>query len=94
MTFNEDRTKFYCKECKKWVSIFPCEYLLLYNSVQCMNLHHNGFYHDIFPCEHYYLYHSKGQCRCIQEETDCFGNEEECSYILARLCFEADKKEK
>ena len=93
MIFNEERTKIYCQECNEWLSIDPCEYLLIGDSVQCMNFHHLGYVWDIFCCEFYYLYHNQGQCRCVQAETKCSGKEENCENILGRLCFRQDKEE-
>jgi len=93
MTFNKDKSKFYCIGCKEWIGIYPCEYLLVNDSIQCFNFHHCGWIWDIFPCEYYYIYHHQGQCRCIQEECNCFGNEEECDNPIGKKSYEQDLEE-
>ena len=93
MIFNKDKTKFYCSECKKWISIYPCEYLLINDSVQCFQLHHCGYYHDLFPCRHYEEYHGERYCRCVWELSDCKGKEENCIYFLSRIAYEEDEDE-
>lgn len=93
MTFNKEKTHFYCSECKKWISIYPCEYLLINDSVECFSLHHCGYYHDLFPCRHYTKYHSDGYCRCAEEFRDCNGNEEKCTNPLTRKSYEEDEDE-
>jgi hypothetical protein len=41
----------------------------------------------IAPCKYHYLYHCKGQCRCVQEECNCFGIDEECENPLGKRAY-------
>jgi hypothetical protein len=45
-------------------------------------------------CPYYYLYHNKGICRCIQDNCNCFGNEENCENLLAKESYIQDEEER
>jgi len=45
------------------------------------------------PCNYHYIYHGRGQCRCVQEETNCFGIDEDCENLLGRKSYMQDIKE-
>jgi hypothetical protein len=92
MLFNKDKTKFYCQEYQAWISIDPCEYLLWGRTVLCMNEHSCGFIHDIFSCDYFYDYHGQQHCKCVQEQCSCFGNIEDCTYTMGRICYEQDRE--
>jgi hypothetical protein len=94
MIFNQSKTQFYCDECKKWISIDPCDYLIIEEKVFCFELHFCGYEWDLFPCPYYYLYHKEGICRCLQDKCNCFGREEDCENPLARNSYKQDLEER
>lgn len=95
---NIQNDKIWCHICNKWIDKYT-EIHIFDKDVYCFfclnkGLYtHLGFDFEAFPCEYYYLYHRKGQCRCIQEETSCRGDEDNCENELGRECYEQDLKE-
>jgi hypothetical protein len=67
--------------------------VLFETSISCPQNHIVGYTYDpewlllIANCPYFYLYHHRGQCRCVQDETDCQGNDENCNFILGRKCY-------
>lgn len=45
-------------------------------------------------CSYYYFYHKQGQCRCVQEETDCTGLKNKCKNIMGKKVYEDDVEDK
>jgi hypothetical protein len=83
----------WCHICFKWINK-NTDTMIVDRNVYCLSCDaHLGFDFEAFPCEYYYLYHVKGQCRCIQAETNCRGDEENCENELGRECYEQDLKE-
>lgn len=98
MIINDSNDKIWCFKCGNWI-LKSTEILVVDKDVYCLKCYtsecqtHLGYYWDLFPCEHYLEYHDKGQCRCIQDVTECHGNEDNCQYLLARICYENDQEE-
>lgn len=93
----------HCFYCNKDYSLDPFEIFLnvLYEgSISCLKDHLIGNQDDkewlwfTSNCLYFYIYHNKGQCRCIQDETECNGQEEFCENKLGRKSYENDLKEK
>ena len=91
--------KIYCEICDEWFSISPCNYLLVNDSVECMNLHHLGYIWDLFPCEYFVEEYGNKTCKCEFNNggqyaiTNCNGNEDKCNYPTAKKNYEEDRKE-
>lgn len=93
----------YCFECKKYLDLFTEVFLDYFysGSISCENDHLVGnntdkSWIDFWQknCEYFFSYHSRGQCRCVQDNTNCNGNEEKCEYPYGRKSYEYDIKEK
>lgn len=41
-------------------------------------------------CGYFYVYHNTGQCKCVQDDTGCDGNTDDCENRLGRRSFEDD----
>jgi hypothetical protein len=81
----------HCYFCNKDYAIHQIfENLYYETSVVCPFDHIIGHIYDYeyrllnAPCNYFYIYHLKGYCRCIQEECNCFGIDEECNYPVAK----------
>jgi len=102
MLLNKNQQKIFCFYCNKWYNIYIDVFLnVLYEqSITCTENHLVGNQYDsewlnyFYGCPYYYLYHNKGQCRCIQEETNCEGLNYNCSNPLGKKSYEEDLEEK
>ena len=93
----------YCFFCKKYYNPYTETYLnVLYeNSISCEKDHLIGNIRDLewqeyfynYNCPHYYIYHNKGQCRCVQEDTNCEGLVYNCDNYYGKKVYEDDLKE-
>jgi hypothetical protein len=89
--------KIWCHYCLKWINKY-IDILLLEEDVFCLLCYddkkgirtHLGYRKDLFPCKYYYEDHYRGNCRCVQEETNCNNNEENCEYPLGRTSYEEE----
>jgi len=94
----------YCFYCNTYLDPYTGVYLnfLYEGSITCNKDHLVGNESDIqwqekfcnYNCPYYYLYHKTGQCRCVQEETDCEGLTYNCNNLLGRKSYEEDLEEK
>lgn len=95
----------YCFKCKRYLDPYTEVYLSDGNGnesrIKCLKCDEDvGFTWDLAwrefwkeQCKYYYQYHNKGQCRCVQEETNCNGDEKNCENKLGKKCYEDDLKE-
>lgn len=92
--------KIWCHCCFKWIRK-DIDILILEDDVFCLLCYnewkgirtHLGYRNDLFPCKYYYEYHHKGNCRCVQEETNCNNNEENCENLIGKQVYERELEE-
>jgi len=84
-----------CFWCNKDIKLNEvCLDVIYEGSLSCNKDHIIGHQTDlewlflVASCQYFYIYHNKGHCRCVQEECNCFGVEDECSFPLGRKSFE------
>lgn len=89
---------FYCHKDLRMEEIFLD--VLYEGSITCEKNHLIGNQSDkewlwlTSNCPYFYVYHNEGQCRCIQEKTNCNGQEENCENLLGKKSYEEDLEEK
>jgi len=104
MLLNKENKTIYCFLCNMDYSLDPFEVFInvLYEgSISCLQEHLIGNTSDLewqdyfynYNCSYYYLYHNKGQCRCVQEETNCEGLEYNCGNECGKKTYEDDLEE-
>jgi hypothetical protein len=92
----------YCFYCNRYIDPYQVLLDVLYEgSISCDKDHLIGnqsdpqwqeyFYN--YACPYYYLYHHVGQCRCVQEETNCEGLSYQCKNHYGKKAYEDDLKE-
>jgi hypothetical protein len=95
---NIQENKIWCHNCFEWINKYT-DIIIVGKDVCCLFcankeiLTHLGYDFEAFPCLYLYLYHKEEQCRCVQTETNCRGDENNCEYEFGRESYEADLKE-
>jgi len=97
MQVNFDTKTIHCYSCNKDYGLDNIFLHLLWEgSITCPQDHLVGREEDYEwflltqACQYYYLYHRKGYCRCVQNECNCFGIDEECSFPLGKKSYEEE----
>jgi len=97
MQVNLDNNAIFCYSCNKEFTLGEIiENFYYEGSVTCFRDHLIGNVWDeeykllTAPCNYFYVYHKKGHCRTVQEECNCFGMNEECSFPLGKKSYEQE----
>jgi hypothetical protein len=90
----------FCYSCNKDYTIHQVfEHLYYEGSITCFQDHLIGntwdkeYIYLTSPCPYLMLEHNKLRCRCVDEETNCEGIDENCNFILGKKSYEDDKNE-
>jgi uncharacterized Zn-finger protein len=97
MQINYHNKTIYCFYCKKELSLDKVFLDVLFETfITCTYDHILGYTYDkewiwlTANCPYFYVYHNRGQCRCIQDDVGCDGQEENCENLLGKRTYEED----
>jgi hypothetical protein len=101
MLLNKNNKTIYCFYCNKEYNIYTEIFIsfLFEESITCPQDHLIGNVNDLewieffSECPFLILECNKLRCKCVDDLTDCEGNEKDCNYPIGKKSYEDDIKE-